>query len=683
MESSQRSQINETCQRQLSAESSASNGEDGENDENDPMECFSERLVEDGEYVYLDMRTETSKFSKPSIKSRPLGLRQCSSASSDDSERNGNSDSPEYLPHASNQPTVCSEMMVDGMAGGKNHDVQRNLLLASPRRKLSLTTSSSSSDLESTPTTAGPCDTPDRAEACNPAADRRHVASAKKVIESCPSTEDGHCDSEASGVKRLLCDISGLFQNHSTPNDPVVDQSASIMSRVGPAAKLPSQNPPSSDPDTISHSNHEETAFSTTPATVSDENTGDSGYDSCSAEALVKLEFEQFSISPIADVISARLHAGANRRVVSFINVSTQQQQSEELVLPAEICNVDASQPVASGQEAPANEYDASAGVRAEVPAQDFSMPEENPMEEQIEESVDDTVAVTDDDTPLTRRHRSISKSSKVEKKHEELAITDTGPQIDDPPPISTPSSPSDLIGDRTRPHSLPCYCQNEMRMIEPKTLSGLIAGDYNHLVVRFEIIDCRYPFEFCAGHVVGAQNIYRESDLHARYLANVDSVSTVSSPVLVFYCEFSSMRAPSLYRALRTADRNKNADKFPFCHYPELYLLAGGYKQFYSSGFMHQCEPAAYQPMQSKKFAGQLRHFRTKSKTWSCNLKKSVTKNRLGLKRRIHMTKPRRDLCIRPPSPGSVFGNSVSLDAPPVDPIKMEDSDSSFEGPK
>ena len=53
---------------------------------------------------------------------------------------------------------------------------------------------------------------------------------------------------------------------------------------------------------------------------------------------------------------------------------------------------------------------------------------------------------------------------------------------------------------------------------------------------------------------------------------------------VLIFHCEFSSERGPKLSRFLRSKDRSANKDCYPHLHYPELYLLDGGYKSFFET---------------------------------------------------------------------------------------------------
>ena len=49
---------------------------------------------------------------------------------------------------------------------------------------------------------------------------------------------------------------------------------------------------------------------------------------------------------------------------------------------------------------------------------------------------------------------------------------------------------------------------------------------------------------------------------------------------LLVFHCEFSSERGPRMCRFVRERDRVLN--DYPNLHYPELYVLKGGYKDFF-----------------------------------------------------------------------------------------------------
>jgi len=84
--------------------------------------------------------------------------------------------------------------------------------------------------------------------------------------------------------------------------------------------------------------------------------------------------------------------------------------------------------------------------------------------------------------------------------------------------------------------------------------------------------------------------------------------------------------------RFLRNEDRASHADCYPRLRYPELYLLAGGYKAFYGS-YSTLCRPCAYKPMLHAEHASELRHFRLKSKTWAGD-----RKHRQGAPRAISM---------------------------------------------
>ena len=69
--------------------------------------------------------------------------------------------------------------------------------------------------------------------------------------------------------------------------------------------------------------------------------------------------------------------------------------------------------------------------------------------------------------------------------------------------------------------------------------------------------------------------------------------------------------------RYLRSKDREANKECYPSLFYPEVYLLDNGYKAFYESE-LQNCEPQTYKPMLHKDHGDDLKHFRTKSKSWA-----------------------------------------------------------------
>ena len=69
----------------------------------------------------------------------------------------------------------------------------------------------------------------------------------------------------------------------------------------------------------------------------------------------------------------------------------------------------------------------------------------------------------------------------------------------------------------------------------------------------HIKIIDCRYPFEHKKGHLNGAENIWNEKKLFEKY--PVDNRSYTCPFILLFYCEYSTKRAPEMAMKLREAD--------------------------------------------------------------------------------------------------------------------------------
>eukprot|EP01118_Nematostelium_gracile_P020330 TRINITY_DN9836_c0_g1_i1.p1 TRINITY_DN9836_c0_g1~~TRINITY_DN9836_c0_g1_i1.p1 ORF type:complete len:507 (+),score=128.41 TRINITY_DN9836_c0_g1_i1:129-1649(+) len=133
---------------------------------------------------------------------------------------------------------------------------------------------------------------------------------------------------------------------------------------------------------------------------------------------------------------------------------------------------------------------------------------------------------------------------------------------------------------------------------INPQTLTDLLSGRYTK---NYQIIDCRFEYEYGGGHILNAINIKSECDLEERYLRNpMDDI------VLVFHCEFSSVRAPRLASHLRKRDREFHHDSYPQLFYPQLFLLKGGYKNYFEH-FPQHCD-GSYVQMKDPEFKDQLK---------------------------------------------------------------------------
>uniref|UniRef100_A0A8C3XWJ6 M-phase inducer phosphatase n=1 Tax=Chelydra serpentina TaxID=8475 RepID=A0A8C3XWJ6_CHESE len=174
------------------------------------------------------------------------------------------------------------------------------------------------------------------------------------------------------------------------------------------------------------------------------------------------------------------------------------------------------------------------------------------------------------------------------------------------------------LIGDFSKVYALPTVTgrQQDLRYITPETVAALLFGQFQSLIEIFYIIDCRYPYEYLGGHIKGALNFHRQEDVFEFLLKKPLFPSMPQKRiVLVFHCEFSSERGPKMCRYLREEDRAMN--EYPALHYPELYVLKGGYKEFFPE-YMELCEPQDYCPMHHQDYKAELLKFRTKSKLWA-----------------------------------------------------------------
>ncbi|XP_014067105.2 M-phase inducer phosphatase 2 isoform X1 [Salmo salar] len=183
---------------------------------------------------------------------------------------------------------------------------------------------------------------------------------------------------------------------------------------------------------------------------------------------------------------------------------------------------------------------------------------------------------------------------------------------------LDTSESDKELIGDFTKACVLSTVegKHQDLKYITPEMMVSALSGQLDHLVERIVVIDCRYPYEFEGGHIKGALNLHQEEQVEEYLLRTpIAPLSPDRRVLLVFHCEFSSERGPRMCRFVRERDRTMN--EYPNLHYPEIYILKGGYKEFFPHFWM-QCEPQGYRPMHHQDFKEDLRKFRLKSRTWA-----------------------------------------------------------------
>ncbi|KFO19309.1 M-phase inducer phosphatase 3 [Fukomys damarensis] len=126
--------------------------------------------------------------------------------------------------------------------------------------------------------------------------------------------------------------------------------------------------------------------------------------------------------------------------------------------------------------------------------------------------------------------------------------------------------------------------------------VAALPSGEFQDLIEEFCIIDCRYPYEYLGGHIQGALNLYSQKELYDFFLKRpIIPLDIQKRIIIVFHCEFSSERGPRMCRSLREEDRVLN--QYPALYYPELYVLQGGYRDFFLE-YKELCEPQSYCPV-------------------------------------------------------------------------------------
>ncbi len=97
-------------------------------------------------------------------------------------------------------------------------------------------------------------------------------------------------------------------------------------------------------------------------------------------------------------------------------------------------------------------------------------------------------------------------------------------------------------------------------------------------------MLDCRFAFEHRPGHIKGAKNTSEPQQVESELqkLLNCGPLVVSNTPI-VLHCEFSSQRAPRLFRHIRSNDRKYYLEQYPHLAFPHLYVLDGGYKAFYA----------------------------------------------------------------------------------------------------
>ena len=98
--------------------------------------------------------------------------------------------------------------------------------------------------------------------------------------------------------------------------------------------------------------------------------------------------------------------------------------------------------------------------------------------------------------------------------------------------------------------------------------LNELLSGTFDEQIDKFIVIDCRFDYEYAGGHIEGAINLPTSAAVEEFFLnygadhplyaspeeiplptksGEADEAGNVKKTIVVFHCEFSAKRAPTL----------------------------------------------------------------------------------------------------------------------------------------
>ena len=143
----------------------------------------------------------------------------------------------------------------------------------------------------------------------------------------------------------------------------------------------------------------------------------------------------------------------------------------------------------------------------------------------------------------------------------------------------------SDTIGAvRELPLRLPVIepCCAFPPRITCQTLATLMRDPCKSPYTSIHILDGRTVKEFVGGHLHGAKNIESHDVVRIINTLFKDVSGDTKNTLIVCHCEFSSRRGPDLACKIREIDRKMKGSEYPDLFYPELYVLDGGYCEFY-----------------------------------------------------------------------------------------------------
>jgi rhodanese-related sulfurtransferase len=217
-------------------------------------------------------------------------------------------------------------------------------------------------------------------------------------------------------------------------------------------------------------------------------------------------------------------------------------------------------------------------------------------IQEEDEKAEDNTVPSLSKSALFVSHNSQLGRKSLLEQESEE--------RLNQVRQINHMIGPSSATGEASYKVHLPILTktsQPDLNCITSQTMEDLLLGKFNDHYDAILIIDCRFDYEYDGGHIRGALNFPDSIGLDENVFDRAEYQAMGSRLCLVFHCEFSSHRGPRGYKKFRSLDRKQNADRYPHLDFPEMYLLEGGYRNFWENPKLRSyCEPCGYVEMKA-----------------------------------------------------------------------------------
>lgn len=111
---------------------------------------------------------------------------------------------------------------------------------------------------------------------------------------------------------------------------------------------------------------------------------------------------------------------------------------------------------------------------------------------------------------------------------------------------------------------------------ISVHVVSKFLRGEFKSMFRKIIIVDCRFPYEFNGGHIKDAINIADACKLKPLF------ETADGSNAIIFHCEYSQTRGPTLASLFRNLDRKVNDNRYPGINFPHVFVMNKGYKEFH-----------------------------------------------------------------------------------------------------